>query len=150
MCKRLKNDTAGGFARSISDSAKGYKYSEIFRSSLECMAIRYVYSIYMNAASLIYTNMLNNYRSRIKLNHEQISAMQIPNTHASLHCFGWMDYYFSLMGCRPPNAKSNELHLESITIEEIHEEYSGDMRSINEKPVDVSQFGKLWISCFSK
>jgi hypothetical protein len=128
ICNRIKKDEAEVAARNFTDKAKPYRYSNWFKDSLNSLATR----------------------SKLNLNHNQIAAMQIPNSHQSLHCFGWMDYYFALMGCRPPNAKSHELHLEPITMEEIWEEYCDDLKGIEEKYVEYSQFTKLWEACFGK
>ncbi len=128
ICNKIKRDEAECAARNFTDKSKRYKYNDWFKDSLESLALR----------------------SKINLNHNQIAAMQIPNSHQSLHCFGWMDYYFNLMGCRPPNAKSHELHLEPITMEEVWQEYSDDMKCIEEKYVEYSQFAKLWDACFGK
>jgi hypothetical protein len=125
---RIKRDEAEFAARNFTDKAAKYSYNEWFKDSLDSLALR----------------------SKINLNHSQIAAMQIPNSHQSLNCYGWMDFYFNLMGCRPPNAKSHELHLEPITMEEVWQEYSDDMKGIEEKYVEYNQFTKLWAACFGK
>jgi hypothetical protein len=84
---------------------------------------------------------------KIQLNHDQIAAMEIPNTRHSLHCFGWMDRYFHNVGDCPPNS-DGELHLEPITQEEIHLEYCMDMESIANDYVSLSLFRKIWKACF--
>ena len=55
------------------------------------------------------------------LNHQQIAALQIPNTVQSLSCFAWMASYFNLVGDKIPN-RDCEIHLEPISIAEIYDE----------------------------
>ena len=54
------------------------------------------------------------------LNHDQIVALQIPNTVESLSCYAWMSLFFDLMGDVQPNKK--EIHLEAISQKEIYDE----------------------------
>ena len=64
----------------------------------------------------------------------------------ALSCFGWMHFFFALVGDSMPNL--DEVHLEPIYIHEIWKEYKEDMVSVSNEYVDVSTFGKLWLCCF--
>jgi hypothetical protein len=55
------------------------------------------------------------------LDHQQVAALQIPNTIQSLSCYSWMASYFDLVGDKIPN-RDKEIHLECITISEIFDE----------------------------
>ncbi len=82
----------------LGDNTAAYVYSDTFKSALTEMA-----------------------RSEyIFLNHEQIAALQIPNTVQSLSCYAWMSSFFKLTGDVMPN--SIEIHLEACEIKEIHAE----------------------------
>ena len=64
----------------------------------------------------------------------------------ALSCFGWMHFFFALVGDSMPNL--DEIHLEPIYIHEIWKEYKEDMVSVSNEYVDVSTFGKLWLCSF--
>ena len=66
LCSLIKKGQDGSTARNFCDKAAGYKYSEIIRGSLNDLA----------------------HGSKIELNHQQIAAMEIPNTKSSLSLFG--------------------------------------------------------------
>jgi hypothetical protein len=59
-----------------------------------------------------------------------------------------MDYFFELMGDKPPNSKCTEIHLEPITFEEIWKEYKRDLEMSLDVVADYSTFCKLWKVCF--
>ena len=56
------------------------------------------------------------------LSRDQVAAIRIPNSRASLSCYAWMNFYFDLVGDIIPN-KSDEVHLEAIDIKDIYQEY---------------------------
>ena len=55
------------------------------------------------------------------LSRDQVAAIRIPNSSASLSCYAWMNSYFNLVGDIIPN--KDEVHLEAIEIKEIYQEY---------------------------
>jgi hypothetical protein len=59
-----------------------------------------------------------------------------------------MDFFFELMGDKPPNSKCTEIHLEPIPMIEIWEEYKRDMELNSDIVLDFSTFRKLWKCCF--
>jgi hypothetical protein len=125
-CTFIKAGEDKEIIRNYNDRSAGEQYSGMFKRALD--------------------NMAKNFKK--PLDHSQIAAMNIPNTHQSLVCFGWMYQYFELMGDRPPDCEDGELHLEPITTEEVWTEYKLDMASIHEDYIAVSTFGRLWEACF--
>lgn len=85
-------------------------------------------------------------QSGIHLDVEQIQAMKIPNTPESLRAFGWMDWYFNLVGDKQPN--SVQIQLETQTIQGVYEEFvehENASKSPQAKNVMCMQtFFKLW------
>ena len=127
ICNLIKSRSDACIQREIGDRAAAYKYSDILKRSLDDLARG----------------------SKIKLNHDQIAAMQLLNTCQSLSMFGWMDHFFHSVGDRPPNC-NDEIHLEPITQNEIWYDYKMDMESIGDTAGDCSQFRKMWKACFRK
>ena len=97
ICESLKSREVN-CDRSFSDNTGSYKLTPVFKRALNAIA-----------------NETKNF-----LNHEQIAALQIPNTVLSLSTYAWMASYFDLMGDKVPNA--DEIHLEPIHIKDIYEE----------------------------
>ena len=96
ICLSLKNDEVAP-APSFNDRTSAYTYDKFFKQAL---------------------NQLANKANRF-LNHDQIAALQFPNTVQSLSCYSWMTSFFDLVGDKIPN-RENEIHLECITIKEIY------------------------------
>jgi len=94
----LKRDEVSP-APSFHDRTAAYTYDKFFKQALNQLASK--------------TNRF--------LDHQQIAALQIPNTVQSLSCYSWMASYFDLVGDKIPN-RNNEIHLECITIKEVFEE----------------------------
>ena len=65
----------------------------------------------------------------------------------TLAAYAWMLQYFKLVGDFIPNA-GGEIHLEPITIVEIHKEYADDMTRGDVDFMNVQRFGSLWLNCF--
>lgn len=82
-----------------------------------------------------------------KLSHTQIAAIQIANTSTALATYSWMDYFFKLVGDFIPNS-NDEIHLEPITIQEIHDEYVIDMEHQGDESLGYEAFLRMWNSCF--
>jgi hypothetical protein len=57
-----------------------------------------------------------------------------------------MNVFFQLMGDQIPNG--TDVHLEPIYVHEVWTEYKTDMESYGNPYLDVSTFGKLWLTCF--
>jgi hypothetical protein len=57
----------------------------------------------------------------IVLSIEQIQALKVPNTFASLTAFAWMGSYFD--ACGEPQPNGNDIHLDPCTVKHIFEEY---------------------------
>jgi len=83
----------------------------------------------------------------ITLTVHQLAAMQIPNTHVALDTYGWMDAYFQLIGDIMPNSHG-DIHLEPITIKEVHCEYLLDCKLNGVEFYNYNDFAKLWTTCF--
>ncbi len=77
----------------------------------------------------------------------QIAAMIIPNSTASLTCYGWLHEFFKLVGDFQPN-KNDEIHLEPVELQEIHQEYSLDMKHNNCEALKFDAFINIWHGCF--
>ena len=63
----------------------------------------------------------------ISLCQNQIAAMQIPNSEASLSCFAWMHTFFDAIGDKEPDRF--EIHLDAQPIKQLHDEYRVLMES---------------------
>ena len=98
ICASLKYDEVTP-SPSFNDRTAAYTFDKFFKHAL---------------------NQLANKTDRF-LNHDQIAALQIPNTVQSLSCYSWMASYFDLVGDKIPN-RENEIHLVCTTIKEIFEE----------------------------
>jgi len=83
----------------------------------------------------------------IKLTVQQLAAMKIPNTNVALDAYGWMDAYFQLVGDMMPNSYG-DIHLEPITIKEVHREYLLDCKLNGFDFYSYNDFAKLWTTCF--
>ena len=97
ICHSLKNDEVNCDI-GLNDNTGAYKLTPVFKRALNAMA-----------------NETGHF-----LNHQQIAALQIPNTIVSLSEYAWMSAYFDLVGDKAPNA--DEIHLEPIDIKDIYEE----------------------------
>lgn len=85
---------------------------------------------------------------KIKPTQELEAGMVIPNSPRVLACWGWMKYYFDLVGDFEPNT-DHEIHLEPTTIESIWEAYKRETAPSNpETCLSVNQFAVLWELCF--
>lgn len=80
------------------------------------------------------------------LSYEQIAALEIPNSSASLACYTWLYYMFDLLGDKMPS--SNEIHLEPIKVKELYEEYVVDKRFSGEDILSADRFAYIWRHCF--
>ena len=81
-----------------------------------------------------------------ELSRQDVAAANIPNSSVSISCYAWMARYFSLVGDEMPN--SEEIHLESMHIKEIWEEYRDVMKALDCGYIALGQFGDLWMKCF--
>lgn len=97
ICQALKDGDVNGDC-TLNDNTGSYKLTPVFKRALNAIA-----------------NEAGNF-----LNHDQIAALQIPNTVLSLSTYAWMSSYFDLMGDKAPNA--DEIHLEPIDIKDIYNE----------------------------
>jgi hypothetical protein len=84
-----------------------------------------------------------------EVNPQQLAAMKLPNTTKAAMAYGWLQYYFGLVGDCEPN-KNGEIHIEYCTLSQVHKEYLTDMQaSLNPADlISVHELGKLWITCF--
>lgn len=57
----------------------------------------------------------------IVLSRDHLAMIQMPNTVLSVEGFGWMEFYFNLMGDFIPNS-NGEIHLEPIDVKDIYSE----------------------------
>lgn len=86
--------------------------------------------------------------NNIELTKEQKAAICIPNSPTEFTCYGWMDYYFNVIGDQEPN-RDGEIHLEPVHIKDIHKEYLADMTYCGEDAtLSLRPFGELWANCF--
>lgn len=85
----------------------------------------------------------------IVLSQSQLCALRIPNSTASLNCYGWMKFYFDLVGDCIPNS-DGEIHLEPCTIGSIYDEYKLTMDQASITPLGKSQFAMIWANCFPR
>lgn len=97
ICASLKKDEVV-VQPMLHDKTGAYEYSAVFKRQLNHMA----------------------QKTGRFLNHDQIAALQIPNTLQSLSCYAWMSSYFELAGDKIPN--KDEVHLETGTLTAIYEE----------------------------
>jgi hypothetical protein len=125
ICRVLKTDEVASIERVLSDNTGAYTMSKSFKSAMQRMADK----------------------EGIQLNHEQLAAMQIPNSVQSLSCYAWMSAFFKLVGDSAPNR--DEIHLESITVVEIYSEYKMFAESTFQIAANISVFSQLWRTCFT-
>jgi len=83
----------------------------------------------------------------IVLTRDQLAAIQIPNSFESVNCYGWMRFYFDMVGDQIPNS-AGEIHLEPIWIKDIYAEYLECMQESNFQHLEPTQFAQLWKLCF--
>jgi len=83
------------------------------------------------------------------LSNEQLAALRIPSTVESLHCYSWMHNHFKLVGDLIPNS-DGEVHIESVTKQEIWKEYKDFMITFDEQYVELDAFRSIWKICFEK
>ncbi len=82
----------------------------------------------------------------IHLTPTQQAAISVPNSVASLSCFAWMHDFFNAVGDDLPN--SCEIHLESMSIKDVHKEYSNTITDAGEPIIGYDSFLNLWTTCF--
>jgi hypothetical protein len=88
----------------------------------------------------------------LTLTTQQLAALKLPNKQLALITYGWMEYYFNLVGDCQPN-RNAEIHLEPTTIGSIYYEYCDeikDMQNINTQYESYSfpAFCKFWKDYF--
>lgn len=69
-------------------------------------------------------------RHGVALSREQIQAMTVPNSVASLAAFSWLYGFFDTVGEKQPTL--NEIHLDPCTATHIYEEYKQVMGDAGE------------------
>lgn len=85
----------------------------------------------------------------IDMSFEQLAAMKLSNTNKSLFAYGWLHYYFGLVGDHEPNT-NGEVHIEYCTLSDVYKEYLYDMEG-NMDPADIISIqglGRIWRACF--
>ncbi len=82
----------------------------------------------------------------VQLSPQQIGALRVPNTVASLSCFAWMSSFFDAVGDRQPN--HCEIHLEPTDIKEVHMEYHDAISDAGEDVLEYTSFLHMWATCF--
>jgi hypothetical protein len=82
----------------------------------------------------------------ISLSAADLGALAVPNTVASLTCFGWMKEYFDAVGDQMPNCC--EIHLEPTEIKSIHAEYVSEMSDSDQSTLCYNSFLSMWHCCF--
>lgn len=104
------------------------------------------------AGTMIKEIIRKTHRQGVNLSREQLSRMQLPNTVDSLAMYGWMDFYFDLVGDDQPN--EDEIHLDPVPIKTVYEEYVSDAvdssagSGLGLKPLSKDSFCKMWKQCF--
>ena len=81
------------------------------------------------------------------ISDDQIAAMVIPNTPASLSCYAWMKDHFDVVGDPMPNL-DGEIHLEPTEKQSIWKEYHDDMMLSGSLVLQFDSFSSLWSVCF--
>jgi hypothetical protein len=61
--------------------------------------------------------------------------------------YGWMRFYFDLIGDMEPNT-DGEIHIEPCLCSDIYEEYKFDMSIGNYECLSITQFLQMWQACF--
>jgi hypothetical protein len=87
-------------------------------------------------------------REGLHMSREQLSALVLPNTPASLECFAWMKSHFTIIGDNAPN-KSDEIHLEPMLIKDVYKEYKDSMTEKGIEHLQPTAFGNMWLTSFS-
>ncbi|NDB83452.1 MAG: hypothetical protein EB127_12100 [Alphaproteobacteria bacterium] len=89
----------------------------------------------------------------LNLTREQISMMKLPNSVDAIIAYGWMEFYFSLLGDTESNI--DEVHLDPVSIKSIYDEYCFDMGcdvksmpNCGMQPLSKTVFVELWKNCF--
>lgn len=83
----------------------------------------------------------------VYLDKLQIAALELPNTAESTECFAWMEFYFEMVGDQIPNS-NGEIHLEPTKVKDIYEEYVAAGVDNGQSRLQITQFCKIWKSCF--
>ena len=83
----------------------------------------------------------------VTVSRNQLCAIQLPNTVDSIHTFGWLNFYFNMVGDLIPNS-DNQIHLEPTLVQDIYAEYSHFMTAQDLNSLGRTQFAKLWQTCF--
>jgi hypothetical protein len=80
--------------------------------------------------------------------------MKLPNSVDAIIAYGWMEFYFNLVG--DTESSIYEIHLDLVTITSIYDEYCFDMGcdvksmpNCGIQPLSKTVFVKLWKNCFS-
>lgn len=89
--------------------------------------------------------------SGIELTTQQLQAMKISNSPESLHAYGWMDWYFNLVGDKMPN--KDQIQLETQFMSDVHEEYVEHQKlskspQVSNNIMCYESFYRLWKAIF--
>jgi len=88
-------------------------------------------------------------RHGVVVSQEQIANMVAPNSNTITDLIAWMEDFFRSYGDMEPN-RFDEIHIDFITIQEVHRQYLLD-REGKVHPEDlasVKDVGETWKRCF--
>jgi hypothetical protein len=88
---------------------------------------------------------------KIELSVDQLGALLVPNTVASLSCFAWMRSFFESVGDKQPTGgkfEGGEIHLEPTSILQVHSEYVLNIEDAGEVSLSYAAFLSMWRHCF--
>ena len=83
---------------------------------------------------------------KVDISPERLARSLIPNTDEGFHCYSWLENRFYLVGDSQPN--SSEIHLDPMDKNELHKEYEHESLLYNYKPVELSEFLRIWRKSF--
>ncbi len=94
--------------------------------------------------------LMSKFAESLGLDGEMIGSCRIPNTRRGLVCYGWLHWFFHLVGDKIPN--KDEIHLEPIDRKEVHNEYTATMAHYFPEEPDVAlgyvAFLRIWTHNF--
>jgi len=73
--------------------------------------------------------------------------IQLSNTPESIACYGWLKFYFEMVGDCEPNT-DGEIHLEPCHVKDIYLEYKVDQELSGNNFLAVTPFRLIWTQCF--
>jgi len=141
---RMKNSTLVSLTMKIREARWGSSRPLCDRTNASCGRTE-------NDVNQSYENLENFAATQdLRIGHDQIALALVPNTPKAVSLMAWMERYFYEVGDMQPN-RYNEIHIDHISITEVHRQYLLDMEG-KVDPNDIASvgdLGKMWMRCFT-